>query len=69
MNLAFDKQHMVDHFGFEAPFAPNGGKISEDVDKQWKRRTIYVVPKFYPAVLRRSPLLSLLRGSRQLSDL
>jgi hypothetical protein len=49
----FDKQHMVDHFGFEAPFAPNGGKISEDVDKQWKRRTIYIVPKYYPAVLRR----------------
>ena len=25
----FDKQHMVDHFGFEAPYAPSGGKISE----------------------------------------
>jgi len=50
----FDKQHGVDKYGLEAPWCgPEGGKLSEDVTLQWKKRNIYIIPKFYPSLTRR----------------
>uniref|UniRef100_A0A6B2KZP6 DOCKER domain-containing protein n=1 Tax=Arcella intermedia TaxID=1963864 RepID=A0A6B2KZP6_9EUKA len=50
----FDKQHGVDAYGFEAPYGgPDGGKPSDEVSKQWKKRNIYLIPKFFPALTRR----------------
>jgi len=50
----FDRQHAVDKYGYEAPWSgPDGGKLSDEVGKQWKIRTIFVLPCAYPHVLRR----------------
>jgi len=53
----FDKQHGVDKYVLDTPWGgPNGGKPSEDVTKQWKKRYIYVILKSYPGLTRRQKI-------------
>eukprot|EP01125_Pyxidicula_operculata_P013616 TRINITY_DN4515_c0_g1_i3.p1 TRINITY_DN4515_c0_g1~~TRINITY_DN4515_c0_g1_i3.p1 ORF type:complete len:2070 (-),score=423.03 TRINITY_DN4515_c0_g1_i3:1571-6925(-) len=49
----FDKQHCVDKYGFEAPWDPEGGKPSDEISKAWKLRTVFVVPQYFPNIIRR----------------
>uniref|UniRef100_A0A6B2KZU6 DOCKER domain-containing protein n=1 Tax=Arcella intermedia TaxID=1963864 RepID=A0A6B2KZU6_9EUKA len=50
----WDKQHGINSFAVEAPWGgPNGGKPSDEVSKQWKIRTIYFTPQYFPGYQRR----------------
>lgn len=46
----FAKQHNLNEFSIETPYAPPGEKYSEDVGQQWKQRTIFQTARFFPSL-------------------
>jgi len=54
----FEKQHGVNSFYYSQPYAPEGEKISDDVDKQYKINTICKTEHFFPFVSRRFKVIS-----------
>lgn len=54
----FEKKNHVHEFFIETPWNPDGGPISEDVDKQWKLRTIFECGRYLPGIYLRLPVLS-----------
>jgi len=51
----FARHHCVNEFYIETPYSPSG-KISDDVDKQWKVRTVFQDSKYFPSMLLRHPV-------------
>jgi len=49
----FCKQNHINQLSIETPYYPPGQKPSEDVDKQWKSRTIFATKNFFPSLLLR----------------
>eukprot|EP01126_Amoeba_proteus_P053728 TRINITY_DN6568_c0_g1_i4.p1 TRINITY_DN6568_c0_g1~~TRINITY_DN6568_c0_g1_i4.p1 ORF type:complete len:639 (-),score=124.51 TRINITY_DN6568_c0_g1_i4:96-2012(-) len=45
----FEKQFGTREFGIQVPFNPDGGPPSDDVEKQWKIRTIFSIGRAFPA--------------------
>jgi len=43
----------IKNFTVEYPYSPEGGPFSEDVDKQWKIKLIYVTEKYFPSMVNR----------------
>jgi hypothetical protein len=48
-----DRSFNVRRFVYETPYNPDGGKISEEVDKSWKRKYILTTAKPIPHILKR----------------
>eukprot|EP01126_Amoeba_proteus_P054383 TRINITY_DN6689_c0_g1_i3.p1 TRINITY_DN6689_c0_g1~~TRINITY_DN6689_c0_g1_i3.p1 ORF type:complete len:398 (+),score=77.14 TRINITY_DN6689_c0_g1_i3:312-1505(+) len=45
----FEKQFGTFEFGIQVPYNPDGGPPSDDVEKQWKLRTIFTTERVFPA--------------------
>ena len=51
-----DRSFDVKKFCFETPYSPEGGKLSEEVSKTWKRKIILSPAKTFPYILTRVPI-------------